>query len=446
MVRRNEPLTVRQVEVLQWIGEGCPDGVWRDFTYKTTAYALASRGLVTVDRRRKQWSASLTDEGNFYLAHGHHPSDRDPIGKPLASSESGSKTGDLASGLLAELASAGGHVTVESPSEKQRARYRRAIHRLITEHRIPNGFVLRHTGRDHGDLAIRLLREEDNPRPQPPPKIAVPHSTGLVSVEVRALAAQVRMPVTEPTMERALRILQAIADECAIRTWTLQPDPRDDRRFHISTAECSFEFGLREELVDRDMPDEDTLATSNYTWQRVPLHTRKVGSGRLTLQLGQYYRTRSWSDRSRWTLDDKLGALFAELDARVAEAAEQRRQREEELLHRQQAWDAAVLAAQRAYVIDLNQRRLRDQVTDQGRAREYRNYAESLNAIIDDCDDPATAESIRTWQHWTSQEADRIDPLTDPEVLRYVEPDHVTAEEFAPFMAKGMNAHHRPTK
>jgi hypothetical protein len=402
--------------------------------------------LVTVDRRRKQWSATLTDERKFYLARGHHPSDQDPIGNTHTASESDSDTNDLASSLLAELASGGGQITAVSPSEKQRARCRRAIHRIITEHRIPDGFVLRHTGRDHGDLTIRLLRENDNPRPQPPPKIAVPQTPGLVSDEVRALAAQVRMPVTEPTMERALRILTAIADECAIRTWTLQPDPRDDRRFHISTAECSFEFGLREELVDRDMPDEDTLATSKYTWQRVPLHTRKVGSGRLTLQLSEYYRTRSWSDRSRWTLDDKLGALFAELDARVTEAAEQRRQREEELLRRQQAWDAAVLAAQRAYVIDLNQRRLRDQVTDQGRARGYRDYAESLNVLIDDCDDPAIAESIRTWQRWTSREADRIDPLTHPEVLRYVEPDHVTAEEFAPFMAKGMNAHHRPTK
>ncbi len=445
-MRRNEPLSVRQVEVLQWIGEGCPSGVWLDFTYKTTAYALASRGLVTVDRRRKQWSATLTDEGQFYLAHGHYPSDRDPIGNPHVSSESESETDDPASALLAELVSAGGHVTVESPSEKQRARYRRAIHRLITEHRVPESFVLRHTGRDHGDLTIRFLREDDNPRLQPPPKIAVPLTTGAVSDEVRALAAQVRMAVTEPTMERALRILQAIADECASRIWTLQPDPRDDRRFHISTAECSFELSLREELVDRDIPDEATLAASKYAWQRVPLHTRKVGSGRLTLQLGQYYRTRSWSDRSRWTLDDKLGALFAELDARVTEAAEQRRQREEELLHRQQAWDAAVLAARRAYVIDLNQRRLRDQVTEQGRARDYRDYAESLNAIIDDCHDPALAESIRTWQQWTSQEADRIDPLINSEVLRYVEPDHITAEEFAPFMAKGMNAYQRPTK
>lgn len=107
-MRRNEPLTVRQVEVLQWIGEGCQDGVWRDFTYKTTTYALASRGLVAVDRRRKQWSATLTDEGQFYLAHGQLPSGRDPIGTTHVSSESDSETNDLASGLLAELASSDG--------------------------------------------------------------------------------------------------------------------------------------------------------------------------------------------------------------------------------------------------------------------------------------------------------------------------------------------------
>jgi hypothetical protein len=34
------------------------------------------------------------------------------------------------------------------------------IHRLITEHLIPEGFVLRHTGRNHGDLTIRLVRRD----------------------------------------------------------------------------------------------------------------------------------------------------------------------------------------------------------------------------------------------------------------------------------------------
>lgn len=114
-VRRNEPLSVRPVEVLQWIGDSCTDGVWWDFTCKTTACALASRGSVRVDRRRKHWLASLTDEGKIYLAHGNHRSDRDPIVSTHVSTESDLETDDLASGRLAELGSAGGQIIVESP-------------------------------------------------------------------------------------------------------------------------------------------------------------------------------------------------------------------------------------------------------------------------------------------------------------------------------------------
>ncbi|MCW2628606.1 hypothetical protein [Mycobacterium sp.] len=55
-------------------------------------------------------------------------------------------------------------------------------------------------------------------------------------------------------MDRALRILQAIANECAAPEWTLEPEPTDDRRFRISTSERHFELTLTEELVDREVP------------------------------------------------------------------------------------------------------------------------------------------------------------------------------------------------
>ena len=51
-------------------------------------------------------------------------------------------------------------------------------------------------------------------------------------------------------MDRALRILQAIANECAAPEGTLEPEPTDDRRFRISTSERHFELTLTEELVD----------------------------------------------------------------------------------------------------------------------------------------------------------------------------------------------------
>jgi len=306
--------------------------------------------------------------------------------------------------------------------------------------------MLRHTGRDHGDLHIRLVCEVDEPRPEPTPQVVVPLSMVDVSTEVRALGSQIRMAVTEPSMNRALRILQAIANECATREWTLDRDPRDDRRFRISSPECSFELSLTEELVNREVPDEEKLGASRYSWQRVPLQVKKVGSGRLTLQLGQYYRTKSWSDRSRWTIDDKLGAMFAELDARVAAAAEERRQREADLHRRQQAWDAAVLAAQQAYVLDLNRRRLDEQVSHRAHAHDLRDYARTLTDAIDRCDDAVVAESIRSWQRWASQDADRIDPINHPDMLRYVEPDTMRPEDYEPFMPEGMSAHRRPNQ
>jgi hypothetical protein len=104
------------------------------------------------------------------------------------------------------------------------------------------------------DLHIRLVRDVDEPSPAPTPQVLVPLSTSDISSEVRALGSQIRLAVTEPSMDRALRILQAIANECATREWTLDRDPRDDRRFRVISPECSFDIGLSEELVNREVP------------------------------------------------------------------------------------------------------------------------------------------------------------------------------------------------
>ena len=254
------------------------------------------------------------------------------------------------------------------------------------------------------------------------------------------------MAVTAPTIPRARQILQAIANESDKRGWTMNLDPHDDRRFTITTPECSFDLALREELVNAEVPDADTLSAAKYPWQRVPMKIHKVGSGRLTLQLGQYYRARTWSDRTRWRLDDKLGALFVELDNRVAVAAEERRARDADLLRRQQAWDHAAHLAQQDYVGDLNRRRLIDQVTRLRQARDIREYADSLEDSVGSVGDIATATAIREWQQFARAEADRIDPAQHVDQLAYDGPVTVGPDDFTPFMPKGFNAHQRPTR
>lgn len=444
-MRRDERLSVRQVEVLQWISQGCPEGVWQDFTYKTTTYALAARDLVKVDRRHGSWSAVLTDAGQFYLDHGRYPTEQAPAGSPPMI-DTAADIDALAAEILANLAAEPHVVPVLAPGARDRARYRRAIHHIITTHQIPEGFQLRHTGRDHGDLTIRLIPESDASQRPPTPQVAVPAEGSAVSSEVRELAVSRRMAVTEAARERALRILQAISTECSARGWTLRADRTDERAFEVTTPECTFELTLTEELVTREMPDEEVLSTAKYPWQRVPLQMRKAGSGRLTLRLGRYYRCRTWADRSRWTLEDKLGAAFAEMQSRVDEAAAERRRKEDDLLRRQQAWDAAVRQAKAAYVVDLNRRRLREQAARHGEAQALRTYAQALAALAGSQPESTDTAALSDWALAATEEAQRLDPLDDIGSLQRLDPDNPTPDDYAPFMPKGMNAHRRPTQ
>jgi len=67
-------LNRRQLDVLTWIKDGCPDGRWADHTFKTTAQALASRRLVTVSKRGGTWKAAILPAGEHYLSTGRYPS------------------------------------------------------------------------------------------------------------------------------------------------------------------------------------------------------------------------------------------------------------------------------------------------------------------------------------------------------------------------------------
>jgi hypothetical protein len=68
-VVRLAKLTSRQIEVLQWIAEGCPNRDWPNESHKITAWALDNRGLVEVQRKRQIWTATATHAGHYYLKY-----------------------------------------------------------------------------------------------------------------------------------------------------------------------------------------------------------------------------------------------------------------------------------------------------------------------------------------------------------------------------------------
>ncbi|MFD5180568.1 hypothetical protein ACFWM1_32485 [Nocardia sp. NPDC058379] len=70
---RTDPISGAQLAVLNWVAEGCPDGVMKGHTYKHSAKALEWRRLLTVSTKGGTWRAELTEAGRYYLERGRYP-------------------------------------------------------------------------------------------------------------------------------------------------------------------------------------------------------------------------------------------------------------------------------------------------------------------------------------------------------------------------------------
>ena len=241
----------------------------------------------------------------------------------------------------------------------------------ITEGLVPDGYGLRHTGRDHGDLVIRLIRLQDEPpRPQPLPAITVPQTLQGCHEVVAALRDTAGLlDVSAGAQERALLIAQAIAAECSRRGWGFGLPDDGQASFQITIGDDLFCFTLSEELERREVPDPEKLAAAKYAWQRIPSSVRQVPSGRLMLRLDSGYRSVFWADRRRWTLTEKLPEVFEAVATRASLQAGERRRKEEERQQRREAWEQAIPRARQAYIDQLNRDRLADQVARAARPR-----------------------------------------------------------------------------
>ena len=77
-------LSQRQLGVLRWIGDGCPDRDWPDQSHKLTARSLAGKGLADVRCKKKIWTATITAADQYYLEHGQPPPSRESGFEPTS--------------------------------------------------------------------------------------------------------------------------------------------------------------------------------------------------------------------------------------------------------------------------------------------------------------------------------------------------------------------------
>lgn len=211
-----QTLNERQLEVLEWVGKGCPEGA--SATYKASCQALQNRRLVKVARRGGVWNAVLTDAGRHYLAHGTYPAPKAPVRAlpiprlPKATAPRSSsgvpqqprKT--YTDQLLEELEAAGGRILKSGPDAD--AWWSRAAS-ASRSGRIPKTMEL-HWQRLREGLEIKLV---DIPawRLAVLEPVAVPARLTRPHAVVQAMQkAKQPLGLTRPVQQRALRIVHAL--------------------------------------------------------------------------------------------------------------------------------------------------------------------------------------------------------------------------------------------
>jgi hypothetical protein len=122
--------------------------------------------------------------------------------------------------------------------------------------------LLRHTGRDHGDLVIRLISpDEAGQSEEKLPPISVPTTLEIVHETVRTLRDErpELLDVADSSRQQALLVLQSIAEECGRRGYEFSLRPDDAPTFQISVEGISTDFSMFEEFESRPVMNEDEL-------------------------------------------------------------------------------------------------------------------------------------------------------------------------------------------
>jgi DNA-binding IscR family transcriptional regulator len=418
-VKRWPKLNELQLTVLQRIGNPAETTGSGDWELAKTVYALRDRGLVkTVKGEEPRWVAEITEAGRFYLEHGHPPDDA--LNPPPA--QTGLRRAELsADELLAALAANNNVVTLENPDDTTRALWRRALHRTKREGRVPEGFHLQLRGQSQGDFVMALV-EGRHPHTQyqeaKPPRIELPLENDLTHPVVSELRARLEAlaTVSADSLPRALLLVRALVD--AAERHGHDPAIAKDNLpaivFQSGTLASTLIIGEESEVVEQ-VPNPEADGKKVYGWQRVQPQLATVSTGRLTFELADNWkfpgRRRRWADRTRWRLEDKLGDVLAELDARAAIGAEQVAAEEQARAERRAEWEQAMARAREQYLEDYRYRTLLDQVNARNEARDIAEYCDALDAAADQEQNEEWAAEIRSWSQWARSRAEPGDPL-----------------------------------
>ncbi|OBG96899.1 hypothetical protein A5697_20285 [Mycobacterium sp. E3251] len=468
------PLNQRQMEVLRWIKEGCPDGRWTDFTFKTTANALASRRLVRVSKRGGVWSSAVLPAGEYYLTHSQYPpghwakrrrgqqADPDspvrpavvalhPV-KPLSPDASASRPKKQASPngltptrkLVKDIVDAHGLLEIDTTADK--TSYRSLVGIINRRGMAPDGQeVIMVRGKSYHHIVFRLSSVSDW-QTEPPSAVLAVDRIGRWHPAVAALRSDKRLDSIEKELRgRAFRLLHALAREAEARGHSVRV-PRQNYRgyaqentkltgdliFKIGDIDCSVTIWQPNDRVEHTPTREEVERHKKYDWP--PRRYDYVPSGRLSMAIdttSRFSSKESWTETKTLSLENRLPDVMMAFERWAvidAEGKEAERRAEIERREREAREDEL---AREAYMSHALADRLKADLNEWELAARLRHYLAEMATRVEqivDADDRAAATN---WLIWCQDYTAKLDPFVKPiRSPRVDEPGYSEMQQF----------------
>ncbi|AXU11532.1 hypothetical protein [Streptomyces clavuligerus] len=466
MSLKKQPLNERQLAVLQWVGKGCPPGVWESTSYKTSCLALQNRNLVKITRTRDTWSAALTDNGRHYLAHGSYPALEptrhtarrqppltttpatalaSPTSKPAAPAPFPRGTRKtFTEQLLDELAQSGGRI-IKSGQAGDTEKWPSRLAAARRSGRVPGTKELYGRWCREGyeitlvDVpAWRLATLEPVPVPA---RLTRPHA-------VVAAMQKERQPLGLPraVQGRALRLIHALAtaleaqgDTCEAGSVDSAPPIR--RRRHAAahftaTAQgqtVAFLVFQEQDRSEHTATERELAEAKKYSWVKIPKYDYTPSDRlRFVLDGGSPHRASEWADSTERPLEEQLAEIVQEVALRGA-AAERKRLAEREAAQQQKLrWEAAMQEARVQHAETFRVQHFEAQEAAWRRATHLTEYLDAVRSHVHELPPGPTRTDAESWLSWASGYVARLDPTNQPP--RLPEIPEPRAEDLKPFL------------
>ncbi|WP_148220733.1 hypothetical protein [Xylanimonas cellulosilytica] len=442
----------RQLEVLRWIADGCPEGRWRkdDFSYKVSAGALKSRGLVTIRGHAATWNAAITEAGAHYLEHGNYPAGSARPQRtnsdsragavvnsaPLDLGEGATETLTQARALVQRLQQESGKISVTDPEDSTRAQYRRLLHACRVHRLVPDGHELRFTGRSSGDIVMVL--STGSPA----------EASDWDRIRTTARTITTNLGALRSALEGS-SILDSISDELRPRAVDFLLDLAEQLRAHelrlganvkLKTPKLFVQVDTRRrdltltEILE-NVPHVPTVAEQRELrrspWKSIPKFDQ-VPSGRLHIRVARDGWANNkpngdeWTDAKKSPLGRQVGEIARAIKKGVVDDDDAREREMQRRSEAHEAWEREQAAERRAW--EELRSRARDKAVTQLReatfirtfdawrgAQELRSFAGQLEMVATTQGQLENRPRLREWLEWARARADEIDPMTNLE-------------------------------